>query len=137
MPGYTGSTVAVDLSYVALGSTKFAVTATRDVQYSFDINQPYYLQTGATAEVSQQIFGPVDLVARIGASQLAYRDRAGAVVAVSDRVDHIKSYGGGIGYHMGRDTRIGFNVDQQRRTSAVDFRQYSGLRYGFAVTYGS
>ena len=67
VPGYQGSTVAVDLSYVALGSTKLAVTLTRDVQYSYDINQPYYLQTGATGSISQQIFGPVDVVGRIGA----------------------------------------------------------------------
>ena len=137
VPGYQGSTVAVDLSYVALGSTRLAVTATRDVQYSYDINQPYYLMTGVTGSISQQIFGPIDVVARAGTQQLAYRDRAGAVVAVADRVDHVKSYGGGVGYHMGRDTRIGFNIDQQRRISAVDSRQYSGLRYGFAVTYGS
>jgi hypothetical protein len=137
VPGYQGSTLAVDLSYIALGSTRLAVTAARDVQYSYDVNQPYYVQTGVTASISQQIFGPLDVVGRIGTNQLDYRDRVGAVVAVSQRVDHVKSHGGGVGYHLGRDMRIGFNIDQQRRISAVDSRQYSGLRYWFAVTYGS
>jgi hypothetical protein len=137
VPGYQGPTAAVDLSYVALGSTKLAATVTRDVQYSYDINQPYYLLTGVTGSIGQQIFGPVDVVGRIGTQQLAYRDRVGAAVAVSNGVDHVRSYGGGVGYHLGRDMRIGFNIDQQRRISAVDSRQYSGLRYGFAATYGS
>ena len=87
VPGYQGSTAAVDLSYVALGTTKLAMTAIRDVQYSYDINQPYYLQTGVTASIGQQIFGPVDVVARIGAQHLDYRNRAGAVVASATRVD--------------------------------------------------
>jgi hypothetical protein len=137
VPGYQGSTAAVDLSYVAFGSTKLGVTLTRDVQYSYDINQPYYLLTGVTASISQQIYGPVDVVGRIGGSQLEYRDRAGAAVEVSNRVDHIQSYGGGLGYHLGSDMRLGFNIDQQRRLSGVDSKQYNGLRYGFAVTYGS
>ncbi len=137
VPGYQGSTALVDLSYVALGSTKLGVTFNRDVQYSYDVNQPYYLQTGVTGSISQQIFGPLDAVARIASSKLEYRDRAGADVEVSNRVDRIESYGGGLGYHLGSDMRLGFNIDQQRRLSGVDSKRYNGLRYGFAVTYGS
>ena len=66
IPAYTGATLNVNLNYVLLGVTKFGVTAARDVQYSYDINEPYYLQTGASASVTQQIFGPVDVAARGG-----------------------------------------------------------------------
>jgi hypothetical protein len=137
LTGFKGTTVAADLSYVLLGITRFAVKGTRDIQYSYDINQPYYLQTGVNLEVSQQIAGPFDAVGRVGTARLDYRDRAGAVVAVSNRVDHIDTYGGGFGYHLGRDTRIGVNIDQYERLSPVIGRQYKGLRYGIAVTYGS
>lgn len=136
LPNYKGSTAAVDLSYVALGSTKVTVGAARDINYSYDINQPYYIQTGGTLSITQQIFGPVDVVGRVGAQRLDYRDRAGAVIAVAGRTDYIRSYGGGVGYHLGRDVRIGFNVDKQHRTSALDARTYDGLKYGMAVTYG-
>jgi hypothetical protein len=136
VPGYKGATAAVDLSYVALGSTKLAVQASRDVQYSFDINQPYYLQTGIVASLAQQIFGPVDVIGRVGAQRLDYRDRAGAVVEAANRSDDVRLYGGGVGYHLGKDIRVGFNVDNVRRTSAVNSRNYAGLRYGAAVTYG-
>ena len=46
VPGYKGSTADVDLSYLAFGATKLSVQAQRDVQYSFDIDQPYYVLTG-------------------------------------------------------------------------------------------
>ena len=136
LPGYQGSTASVDLSYAALGSTKVGVTATRDVQYSYDINQPYYLLTGITGSIAQQIFGPVDFVGRAGVQRLDYRNRAGAVVAVLGRTDYVRSYGGGVGYTLGTNIRIGFNIDHSHRTSAVEIRQYNGLTYGTSVTYG-
>ena len=136
VPDYRGITTTGDLSYALLGMTKFAVQFKRDVSYSFDVNQPYYLETGISASISQQVFGPVDVVARVGASSLAYRDRAGAQVEVVDRVDNIHSYGIGVGYRLGRELRIGFNVDNQHRISDVASRQYDGLKYGTAVTYG-
>jgi len=136
LPSYKGSTAAVDLSYVALGSTKLTLQAARDVQYSYDINQPYYVQTGFLASLAQQIFGPIDAVGRIGAQRLDYRDRVGVVVPAANRIDYVHSYGGGVGYHLGRDIRIGFNIDNAHRTSAVTSRRYDGLRYGAAVTYG-
>ena len=74
LPGYAGATAAVDLSYAIFGTTKFSVTATRDVQYSYDVTQPYYLLTGFTGSVAQEIFGPLDIVGRIGIQSLAYRD---------------------------------------------------------------
>jgi hypothetical protein len=135
VPGYQGSIAAVNLSYVPLSTTLLSGTFNRDVQYSYDINQPYYLQTGAGASISQQVFGPVDVTGRVGAQRLEYRDLADAPVD-PNRVDHIRLYGGGVGYHLGGDLRIGFNVDQQHRTSAIESNEYSGLRYGFSVTYG-
>ena len=136
VPGFTGTTVSVNLSYVALGSTKLSVQAARDVQYSYQVDQPYYLQTGVSGSFAQQLFGPLEVVGRIGAQRLDYRDRAEAEVAVSDRTDHVRSYGGGFGYHMGRELRLGFDIDRQKRTSGVSYRQYDGLRYGTSVTYG-
>jgi hypothetical protein len=134
VPRYDGVTAAVDLSYVLLNMTKFTVGATRDVQYSYDINEPYYLQTGVSGSVTQQIFGPLDAVGRAGIQHLDYRDRAGAGLAA--RVDEVQTYGGGIGYHVGPDLRIGVNIDHARRTSPIAIRQYDGLVFGTSITYG-
>jgi len=136
VPGYAGTTAAANLSYVFLTITKVGVTLTRQVSYSYDINQPYYIQTGGALELSQQLFGPLDIVGRGGLQQLAYQTRVGAIVTDPDRVDHVKMYGGGIGYHLGKDTRIGFDIDQNQRESAIALHQYTGLKYGFSVTVG-
>ncbi len=137
VPGYNGSTAAVNVSYEARGRAKVTTQVTRDVQYSFDINQPYYLLTGVSGSVAQQIIGPVAGEGRIGRQRLSYRERTGTAVAVSGRVDYVRTYGVGVSYHLGRELRLAFNVDHQTRTSDVDRRSYSGFRYGTAVIYGS
>ena len=136
VPAYRGAVASVDLSYTVFDSTRFSVQGTRDVQYSFDLAEPYYVLTGWSGSIAQQVFGPVDVVGRYGAQRLDYRQRAGADPALTNRTDYTYTYGGGVGYHLGTDVRIGFNVDKSKRTSAVSNRSYSGLRYGAAVTYG-
>jgi hypothetical protein len=136
VPRYRGSIAAVDASYVALGVTKFGVQANRDVQFSFELVAPYYVQTGVTGSVTQQIFGPLDIVGRAGFYQLDYRGVTGTPGLSADRTDYIHLYGGGIGYHFGPTVRLGLNIDQQRRTSTIGLRQYDDLRIGTAVTYG-
>lgn len=136
VPSYRGTTAAVDLSYVLLGTTRFSVQVVRDVSSSYDINQPYYLQSGVQAMLAQQIFGPVDVVGRVGLQNLAYREREGTDVALVDRTDVVHSYGGGVGYHVGQSLRVGVNVDKQWRVSDVAHRRYEGLKVGTSVTYG-
>ncbi len=135
LPPYDGLTASVDLSYVLLNMTKFAIQSMRDVQYSYDVNQPYYLQTGVNGSITQQIFGPVDVVGRAGIQHLDYRDRSGTSDSGS-RLDTVQTYGGGVGYHVGPDLRIGVNVDYVKRTSPIPIRQYHGLVLGTSVTYG-
>jgi len=135
VPRYKGTTAAVDLAYSVYGTTRFAVKFDRDIQYSYDINQPYYLQTGVDFSISQQIFGPVDAVGRVGTQRLDYSDRRAAPIEVRDRIDVVHVFGGGLGYRLGKDLRLGFNIDSSRRISKVQSRPYEGLKYGTALTY--
>jgi hypothetical protein len=136
LAGYRGSTAAASLTYTLLGSTRVSGTMTRAVEFSYDVNQPYYLLTGATASIAQQIFGPLDVVVRVGAERLRYQSRAGAALTDPNRTDHVRSYGFGFGTHLGQDVRLGFNIDRDRRTSVQGEREYKGLRYGSSLTYG-
>ena len=136
LPGYKGTTASVGLTYTLLGSTRFSVTMTRAVDFSYDIDQPYYLITGGTGSIAQQVFGPFDVVARGGAQRLEYRTRTGASVIAADRTDRLRNYGFGVGVHMGQDLRLGFNIDKERRTSVLVDRQFDGLKYGTSLTYG-
>jgi len=136
LPPYQGTTAAADLSYVAFGTTRLGVQATREIQYSFETIQPYYLLTGVTGSVMRRIARPVDVVGRAGVQNLNYRDSIGIVVAARNRIDTVHTYGGGIGYHLGKDVRVGFNVDYARRASPVLTREYHGFLIGTSVTYG-
>jgi hypothetical protein len=136
LPAYKGAIAAADLTYVAFGTTRVGVQAIRDVQYSFEINEPYYVLSGVSGSLTRHLFGPVDVVGRIGVQQLTYQDRIDVNVAAPNRVDFVQMYGGGIGYRLGTDVRIGFNVDQQHRSSPVLNREYHGLMFGTSVTYG-
>jgi hypothetical protein len=136
VPAYSGLIADVDLTYVLLGSTRFAVTGGRGVQYSFDETQPYYVQSRIGGSVAQQIFGPLDVEVRGGIASLAYRDRAGAIVAVQDRHDRVTTVGFGIGYHMGRDLRLSFNVDRNNRDTRVLDHQYERFLIGTSLVYG-
>lgn len=136
IPPFKGTTVDVNISYVALGSTKLTFQANRDVQFSYDINQPYYLQTRVSGSLAQQIYGPVDAVGRASYARLSYTDRSGAFVQVAGMIDRIEAYGGGVGYHFGPDLRLGFNVDEQRRTSPIGLRDYHGFVIGMSATFG-
>jgi hypothetical protein len=136
VPEYAGATMALDLSYTLLGMTRLAIRGERDIQYSYEVAQPYYVQTGIDGSIAQQIFGPFDAVLRFIEQRLAYRDRVGAAVEVANRTDAIHSIGVGIGYHLGKELRLGFNVDKVRRDSDVAALPYDGLKYGTSLTYG-
>ena len=133
---YKGPTASIDLTVAPLGSTRIGFRATHDLQYSYDIQQPYYLETGTGLSLTQGIAGPLDVMARFQIQELAYRGRIGGTLERADRTDSINWFGGGIGYRVGRDMRIGFNVDKQHRTSDLAAHGYEGLRYGTSVTYG-
>ena len=132
---YRGMTALVRLSYSVLGTTRFGVDVARDVQPSFEIEQPFYLETGIGLTVQQQVFGPFDALARIGTRRLAYRDRAIVATDVTTRTDRVREFGVGGGYRLGTDKRIGLTVDRQSRTSGIDAHEFSGIRVGASLTY--
>lgn len=135
VPAYRGAIATVGLSYALLGSTRLGLDLVREVQPSFQIDQPYYLETGVSGSVQRQVYRSFDALARISARRLAYRDRIGAAVQASNRTDLVRNFGIGAGYRLGADKRIGFTIDRQTRTSDVDRYRYAGLRYGMSVTY--
>ena len=134
LPGFSGLVGTAGLSAVLLGMTKFSVTGSRAVNYSYDVKQPYYVRTGIAGSVAQQIFGPFDVEARAGTEILAYRDRAGAVVQVADRTDHVNTFGAGVGYHIGKALRLAFNVDKVKRDSLATDHQYDNFKFGTALS---
>jgi len=134
IPDYSGVVADVDLSYVLLGRTRFSVGVKRDIQFSYDIAESYYVLTGVSGSVRQGLGMGWDAEARGSNQRLAYQQVLAGVESAAGRVDRVQSYGGGVGYRLGHGTRGGFNIDYYRRLS--DYSPgYSALRYGISATH--
>ena len=134
VPDFGGVIAAVDLGYV-LRATRFTGRYNRDVTYSFENLEPYYLQTDWTFGVTQKITDAWDLVGRAGRYRLDYETVG--LPGLTERTDSGLQYGGGVGYTLGQYVRLGVDVTFMERTSVADIaRSYEGTRAGFSVSYG-
>ena len=109
----------------------------RDLDYSFDVREPYYVVTGITGSVSRAIAGGVS--AGLGAGRFNYNYRRFNDPNAADeqpaRVDEVTTYFVSVTYRLNRLTTFGGRVAFERRRSTVD-RSYSGCRIGTEVGYG-
>jgi hypothetical protein len=137
LPGFTGVTAAVDLRYVALDRTRVEVKLSRDIDYSFEAELPYFVSTGGQFQLMQALGGGFDVVGRAGGTRMAYQGFDGTLTAVEEgRVDHAWLAGVGVGRRLGSDIRVGVDVNHVTRRSTSASRRYSGVRAGGSVTYG-
>jgi hypothetical protein len=136
MPDFSGLVASAELSYAYRGTTRFTAGVSRDIYFSYEITEPFYIQPGFSLSVTQQVTGPWDVQARGAWYRLNYQraDTPGAEPAPG-RVDRYLTWGGGVGYRVGRDIRVGFNVDSSHRESIVQGQNFDGIRGGMAVTY--
>lgn len=131
LPSFRGVTANVDASYTAPSQTRLTVRATRDVQHSYDPNNPYYVQTGFGLTLTQRIIGRWDAQLTAARDRLGYRTHA-----LDGRKDFVDRVAGGIGYQLAEHVRASFDVQSQHRTSAVEGTGYRTLRFGGSVNYG-
>jgi hypothetical protein len=118
-----------------MGATRLTVETTRDVGYSYEPLQPYYVATGIGGTLRRQISGDIDTVLSARRTRNAYRVVSG--VQESPRRDVILSYAVDLGYRVNRTSRMGFVVAWQERTSSAgNLRRYRGLTAGLSFTYG-
>lgn len=132
LPGFSGVTADVDVSYTAPTQTRLGVAVQRDAQYSFDANTPYFIQTGWTATLTQRVTGKWDAQFSGGRDRLAYQSND----AANQRRDFVGRFAGGIGYAVRDGVRASFDMRSFYRSSEIRGREYGGLRAGLSVTYG-
>jgi len=138
LPEYAGVVSHLSLSYTLLGATTFGVSYDRDVEYSYEVTTPYFLDNSLGLYIRRAIGGRFDVIANAARHRYDYRDVGVPTFAPVDaRVDTTDNYGANVGYRMKRNTRLGFGASYYTRTSTRDtFRQYDGLRFGTTMTYG-
>ena len=132
IPEFSGVTAALDVSYTAPTQTRLALAVDRDIEYSYEEGTPYYLQTGWTVTLTQRIVGRWDVQLNGGRDRLAYE----GLLPVDTRTDSVGRFGGGVGYTVGQDLRLSFDVNSYYRSSVDPRREYGTIRGGLSVTYG-
>jgi hypothetical protein len=142
LPEYTGVIGQVGLSWTLKGSTTFGVNFSRDVSYSFEPTQPYYVSNSIGAAVRRALGRRFDVIVSGDRHVYDYRELQIGLPVVPEepagpRVDTTWVYAGSLGYRLGPANRIGFGVSYwQRESTTAKFRNYEGLRIGSTVTYG-
>jgi hypothetical protein len=143
-PEFTGLVANLGLSYTLLGATTFGVSYARDVNYSFEPLQPYFVSNSAGASLRRALGRKFDVLVSADRAVYSYRDlRVGLPSAGTEgspldaREDTTWIYAGSLGFRPGRHTRVGFGAAYWERDSTTQiFRNYKGLRIGTTVTYG-
>ena len=131
---YSGVIAQVLAGYTLLERTKFDVDLSRDVQYSYEDLEPYYLSTGGRLTVTHQLVGPFDIQAFGGRQSLGYRTTVGAG---ESRTDRVETFGAGAGYRFHSQYRVGFTWEHNRRRSDLPDRRYKRDRLFASLTYGT
>ena len=141
LPEFSGVVVSTALTYTLRGVTRFALGAQRDVEYSYRPEFPVYVLNGLSLSVRQQITAVWDVHASAARQHLDYRRLvplavpAGTAGPLDLRTEGM-TYGAGVGYRVGRGTRIAFDVTRNTRHGGDITRDYECWRAGTSVFYG-
>ena len=138
LPDYNGLVMQGSLSHTFLDRTKVDLILSRDVQYSFEFNEPYYLTTGFRVVVNQQLREDLDVRFTGGRDRLEYRQEETIADALPDvaRTDRADLIDVGIGYRFRPTLRLGFDVEHARRMSERIGRDFQRTRFFGSMTYG-
>lgn len=134
LPDYSGLLVQTSVGYTLLGRTRFDLDLQRDVQYSYEETEPYFLSTGARLTVTQQVVGDLDVQALGGRQAMSYRASG---IDGETRRDTAEFVGAGLGYRIRDNARLAVNWEYSRRQSALSQRQYERRRVFASLTFGS
>ena len=131
VPDFGGVAANADLGY-SIHATRFVGRLTRDVTYSFEEIEPYYVLTDTGLEITQRITRQWDVKGTGSRALLDYQ----AVNLTAARTDRVLSYGFGGGYRLGETVRFGVDATHVKRESEQIGRSYEGWRIGGSINYG-
>jgi len=137
LPPFSGIVADLGLSYTLLSATTFGVSYHRDLAYSYEVNNPFFVDNSVGLSIRRALGGRLDTIVSLDRHTYEYEQLLTLPAAPFDRADTTWVYGANIGYRVRRDTRIGFGAKYyQRDSNVVRFVEYDGLRFGATVNYG-
>ena len=131
LPDFSGVVFDGVLTHVFVERTKVDVGVFRDVQYSFEVEEPYYVTTGVRLTVTHQLRESLDARGMVSRDRLAYRSQQ-----PDDRRDKVTIVSAGIGYRFSPNLRVGVDLEFARRLSDRADRDYDRVRLLGSAAYG-
>jgi hypothetical protein len=134
MPSFRGFIAGGDIHFTIAQVSRFDLRGNRDIVYSYDNFQPYYLDSGGQATLSQRVVGPVDAIVLAGRRRFRYQTLRN--VAMSGRIETMSLWGGGIGIRVDDHMRLTFTIDREKRVSTQSAqRQFERTRAFASLEY--
>ena len=144
---FSGLVAQLGLSYTLLGSTTFGVTYSRDLTYSYEVLQPFFINNAVGASIRRALGRRFDVLVSADRFEYAYENLLIAPPVTADplavvpakaaaerRVDTTWNYAGSGA--TASATGNGFGVAYWERDSQQEHRSLDNLRFGTTVTYG-
>jgi hypothetical protein len=133
--GYRGFVASGRLHYTLRSVTRFDVEVERDVDFSFDPNQPYYLESGGRLVVTQRVMGPLDVIGIADRRDL--RNQRVGTASFDGRHEVTSSLGGGVGFQIHTQMRLALTYERTERTSSEPVgRNFERTRVLGSFNYG-
>ena len=140
LPQFSGMVAHLGLSYTLLGATTFGVTYRRDLTYSYEASEPFFIDETVGASLRRALGPRFDVLVSADRHRYEYEQLLPGVPTIQappQRVDMTWNYAASIGYRIRQTGRIGLGVSYWTRESTTRrFRDYDNLRIGTTATYG-
>jgi hypothetical protein len=118
---YRGWTANVALGYPFLDIGRFNFGLQHGIEYSFDVEEGYYVNNSFSLAYTQRLFGEVDLQVAGTRAAFDYGNREGA----QTRQDTLDSINGNLGYNLRNRSRVSVNYElTERQSPAIAARNY-------------
>jgi hypothetical protein len=126
---FRGLVSSAGLSFTGFWGGHMDFDASRDVNYSYDVSDGFYLGTTAITSYTQRLLGAFDVSGRYGIGLMDYGNRVG----FESRRDKTATYAGGLGFNRTNGGRFGVTYEYEVRDSAT----LADRRYITRRVYGS
>jgi hypothetical protein len=117
----TGLAYLAQVNWSLYGSTTFDLASGRNITYSYQDSEPYYLLTNVKLLITQPLPGWFEFYGGYDWQHMAYRWKRGFEVPdESDRVDKLTAATAGAGVRIGSRFRMRVGVEKTQRRSIED-----------------
>ena len=128
---FKGLVTEVGLSFRGVWLGRFDGSITRQIHYSYDESEGYYVGNGGQVTYTQRVVGPLDVQVVYGASLQDFGRRIG----LFGGTDKTQTYGGGIGLNRDSGSRFGINYEYRNRDARAADESYTRRRVFASYTY--